>query len=93
MPVTRRQFVQSTLFAGAGLILGPHKTYSNRTTTSLFGVHPFILQNSDAVFVMQTHVDLKSNSPAIKKAGLDFGRSVFGLTDNTEEGIPLTNKV
>jgi hypothetical protein len=93
MPVTRRQFVQSSLFAGAGLMLGPLKAYNNRTAASLFGVHPFILQNPDAVFIMQTYVDAKTNSPAIKTAGLDFGRSVFGLTEDTESGIPLTYKV
>jgi hypothetical protein len=93
MKVNRRQFLQSTFLAGAGLMISPGKTTGDRKASSLFGIHPFILQNPDAVFVMRTNIDLKTNSAAIKKAGLDFGRSVFGLTDDATNGIPLTHKV
>jgi hypothetical protein len=71
----------------------PLKSFSNSKVSSYFGVHPFILQNPDAVFVMRTNVDVKTNSAAKKAVGLDFGRSVFGLTDDAENGIPLTHKV
>jgi len=93
MTINRRQFVQSSLMAGAGLMLYPFKSYSNPRADSLFGVHPFIIQNPDAVFVMSTNVNMKTNSTAIKGAGLDFGRSVFGLTDDKANGVPLTHKV
>ena len=85
--------MQSSLFAGAGLMLNPFKAFGKPKEASLFGVNPFILQNPDAVFIMQANVDAKTNSPAIKTVGLEFGRSVFGLTDNTEEGTPLTHKI
>lgn len=93
MSITRRKFVQSSLLTSAGMILGPLSGFRNQSSLSLFGVHPFILQNPSAVFVMKTNVAAKTNSAAIKTVGLDFGRSVFGLTDNIEQGIPLTNKV
>jgi hypothetical protein len=93
MTITRRKFVQSSLMAGAGLILAPYKSFSNPKESSYFGVHPFILQNPYAVFIMSTNINLKTNSSAIKGAGLDFGRSVFGLTDDAVSGIPLTHKV
>jgi len=93
MPINRRRFVQSSLLAGAGLLVSPARSLSLRNAYSLFGINPFILQNPEAVFVMQTNVDQKTNSSAIKEAGLKFGRSVFGLTDNVESGIPLTHKV
>lgn len=93
MPVTRRQFVHSSLIAGAGLLLNPLKALNNQSESLLFGINPFILQNPSAVFIMKTNVDVKTNSAAIKSVGLDFGRSVFALTDNAEEGIPLTHKV
>lgn len=93
MKINRRKFVQSTVIAGAGLIMNPLKSFSRQKTPAWFGVHPFILQNQDAVFVMETNVDIKTNSTAIKSAGLDFGRSVFGLTEDAQNGIPLTHKV
>jgi hypothetical protein len=93
MTITRRQFVHSSFLAGAGLMLGPVRKNSDPAKSSLFGVHPFILQNPDSVFIMKTSVDKKTNSMALKSAGLDFGRSVFGLTDNPEEGVPLSHKI
>jgi hypothetical protein len=93
MFINRRRFVQTSLLASAGLIMSPARAFSIKNASSLFGIHPFILQNPNAVFVMQTNINLKTNSFAIKEAGLSFGRSVFGLTDNVENGIPMTNKV
>ena len=93
MTITRRQFFQSSLLAGAGLMFGSSKNNENGTKSTFFSVNPFILQNPDSVFIMKTHVDRKTNSSAIKSAGLDFGRSVFGLSDNPAEGIPLTHKI
>lgn len=60
---------------------------------ALAGINPFILQNPEAVFIMRTQVDMKTDSSEIRNAGLDFGRSVFCLTDDEENGIPLTHKV
>jgi hypothetical protein len=93
MTITRRQFVQSSLLAGAGLMLGPGRNFLSGAKTGMFGLHPFILQNPDAVFILKTNVDSKTNSSAIRSAGLDFGRSVFSLTDNPAEGVPLTHKI
>jgi hypothetical protein len=93
MQVNRRQFLQSSMFAGAGLLLTSGKTFNYSKGSSLFGLNPFILQNPDAVFIMQTNVDVKTNSVSIKETGLSFGRSVFGLTDNADEGVPLSHKV
>jgi len=56
------------------------------------GVHPFIQDNPDAVFIMRTQVDSKTNSAALKDVGLSFGRSVFGLTDDPVYGVPLTHR-
>ncbi len=93
MAITRRQFVQSSLLAGAGLMLGKGKNSLSGSGSALFGIHPFILQNPDAVFIMRTNVDRKTNGAAIKSAGLGFGRSVFALTDNPAEGVPLTHRI
>jgi len=93
MKIDRRKFVQSSLIAGAGMMFNPFRSFGRQGRSSWFGVHPFIQQNPDAVFVMRTNVNLKTNSAAIKNAGLDFGRSVFGITDNADTGIPLSHKI
>jgi hypothetical protein len=93
MRITRRQFFQSSVLAGAGFMLGPVKRSFNGTKSSLFSLHPFILQNPDSVFILKTDVDRKTNYSAINSVGLEFGRSVFGLTDNPDVGIPLTHKI
>jgi hypothetical protein len=81
------------MLAGAGLMLNPFKTSGNLKAYTHFGLNPFILQNPDAVFIMQTNVDSKTNSSLMKAAGLAFGNSIFCLTDNSTDSIPLTHKV
>ena len=93
MKFTRRKFVQASILAGAGQMLFPFKSIGSVRASSYFGLNPFILQNPDAVFIMQTNVDAKTSSEAIRQAGLHFGHSIFTLTENANEGIPLTHKV
>lgn len=95
MTLNRRTFIRSSLIAGSGLVINPLRAMDRelRYADPLFGVHPFIHENQDAVFIMKTDVDVKTNAPALKQAGLSFGRSVFGLTDNPDNGVPLTHKV
>lgn len=93
MILSRRNFVRSSLLAGAGLVIGTGRTSVRAAGISLFSVDPFILRNPDAVFILRTNVDRKTNSAAIRSAGLDFGRSVFGLTDDILTGVPLSHKI
>ncbi len=93
MTINRRKFIQSSLLTGAGLLAMPIKSFSYPSATSHIGVHPFILQNPDAVFIMKTNVDVKTNAAALKSAGLNFGKSVFVGTNNASEGYPITHKV
>jgi hypothetical protein len=51
--------------------------------TGHFGVHPFVERHPEAVFIMRTHVDYKTNSTACKRTGLELGRSVFVPMDET----------
>ncbi len=94
MRLDRRSFIISSVIAGSGLMLNPMKAMSMqvKAADSLFGLHPFVQGNSDAVFIMKTSVDIKTNAEAMKAAGLSFGRSVLGLTNDTETGVPLSNK-
>ena len=91
----RRSFIRSSTIAGSALMLNPLHAWDRQLSKveSLIGVHPFIFENKDAVFIMKTDVDVKTNASAIMQAGMSFGRSVFGLTDDPDNGVPLTHKI
>ena len=93
--LNRRSFIRSSLVTGSGLMLSPLAAWSRygKAAGSMMGVHPFILDHPDAVFIMRTDVDVKTNSAAMKEAGLSFGRSVVGLTDDPDHGVPLTHNI
>ncbi len=86
---TRRDFLKTTSLAGGLSAAKPIKSLASRyqTSSEYFNVHPFVENNPNAVFIMKTNVDEKTNHTAITNAGLDFARSVFVPSDS---GIPLT---
>ena len=90
---TRRTFLKTAASIGALGAVKPIRTLASRHQTSAghFGVHPFVEMHPEAVFVMRTGVDVKTNSPAKKDVGLTFARSVFLPMD--ESGIPLTHLI
>jgi uncharacterized protein (DUF362 family) len=92
---SRRSFLKTAATAGAALILCPTSLRSRpfRFRSDGFAIHPFIEANPDAVFVLKTSVDMKTNAEAIKSAALGFGRSVFVAQDVCDGGIPITDKV
>ena len=95
MVLNRRSFIRASAATASGLLLKPWNAMAGPAVQadSRIGIHPFVFDNQDAVFIMQTNVDVKTNTTALKEAGLSFGRSVFGLTDDPANGMPLTDKV
>ena len=91
--LTRRSFLKSLAASGVTLGLAPGDIFADarKTTVDYFGVHPFIEANPLAVFLMRTNVDAKTNSAAVKQAGLQFGTSVF--VPLATGGVPLTHKI
>ncbi|MHB9028350.1 MAG: T9SS type A sorting domain-containing protein [Candidatus Latescibacterota bacterium] len=87
--ITRRKFIQSVSLAGAAAFTPTVRALASRrqASTGYFGLHPFIESHPEAVFIMKTAVDKKTNTEAILQAGLSFGRSVF--VPRSEGGIPL----
>jgi len=94
MKLDRRSFIRSIALAGSGLMLHPMRVMSKQAGTAgnLFCVHPFVQDNPDAVFIMKTNVDVKTNAAAMKEAGLKFADSVLGLTEDQELGVPISHK-
>jgi len=87
---SRRDLLKSSsLLCGSLGFIGRASIFAAASKPSgYFGVHPFVEQHPEAVFILRTHVDYKTNSDACKRVGLDLGRSVFVPMDNT--GIPVT---
>ena len=90
----RREFIKTTVAAGALEFTRsiPVRGQVDRSA-EYFGIHPFVENHPEAVFIMRTNVDIKTNSYAMKDAGLKFGRSVFLTKDKGEGAFPLTNKI
>lgn len=90
---SRRDFLKSSsLLCGAAGSTGAVPVYTATSKPSgYFGVHPFVDQHPEAVFILRTHVDRKTNSDASKQVGLDLGRSLFVPMDET--GVPVTHNI
>ncbi|HUJ22914.1 MAG TPA: hypothetical protein VLX58_15385 [Bryobacteraceae bacterium] len=90
---SRRDFLtSSSLLYGGVSLMGPVSIFAKGSKPSgYFGVHPFVERHPEAVFILRTHVDNKTNSLACKQVGLDLGRSIFVPMDNT--GTPVTHNI
>jgi hypothetical protein len=88
----RRQFLRTAALAAGGAAVLPIRALGSRyqTSSGYFGLHEFIEGNADAVFIMKTNVEKKTDSAAIKEAGLVFARSVI---IPKEKGVPLTSLI
>ncbi|MCU7500892.1 MAG: DUF362 domain-containing protein [Ignavibacteria bacterium] len=95
MLLSRRAFLKTTALSGSAVALSSKNILGrlSRQSDSCFGVNQFIDNNPDAVFIMRTSVDSKTNCEAKKKAGLDFAKSVFVPRSEADGGIPITNKI
>src|SRR5271157_51469 len=90
---SRRDFLKSSsLLCGSLGFTGQASVFAAESKPSgYFGVHPFVDQHPEAVFILRTHVDYKTNSDACKRVGLDLGRSVFVPMDAT--GVPVNYNI
>jgi hypothetical protein len=89
----RRDFLKtSSLLVGSAGFMRPAAVFAAPVKpTGYFGVHPFVEQHPEAVFIMRTNVDYKTNSAACKEVGLNLGRSVFVPMNNA--GVPVTHTI
>ncbi|MDP2982265.1 MAG: DUF362 domain-containing protein [Candidatus Latescibacter sp.] len=86
--LTRRSFIKMTAAAGGMAMVNPVTVLAKRQQpVGFFSAHPFIEEHPEAVFIIKTTVDKKTNGDAIKQAGLDFSKSVIVPA---KKGIPLS---
>ena len=89
--LNRREFLKTTAAAGALSAVNPVVAMAKRKQPSgYFNVNQFIEDHPEAVFIMKTNVDVKTDGDAIKAVGTDFGKSVIVPA---QKGIPLSAMV
>ncbi len=75
--VTRREFLK-TAAAGAGaVVLNYRRGLANPLASDYFALNGFIENHRDAVFVLITQVNAKTDAGAIRQVGHDLGNSLF----------------
>jgi hypothetical protein len=94
--VDRRKFVKTTAISAAGLSFLPHGDVKakEKTDTGFFGVSSAVEDNPDAVFILRTDVDVKTNSSKIYNIGKNFAKSILVSKEAGAKGaIPVTNLI
>ena len=90
--VTRRKFVKAMSAAGSLSLIDPLSVIPRALSNNQgYGVHSFIENNPDAVFIMRTQVTSKFNSTQKLNAGADFARNVFISKSTNEGGFQFNN--
>jgi hypothetical protein len=91
--ISRRDVMRYSAWLGGSLAVADQiPVFAGESKPSgYFGVHPFVEEHPEAVFILPTHVDRKTNSDAAKRVGLDLGRSIFVPMDDT--GVPVIRKI
>lgn len=91
----RREFLKKASLIGSAILIHPRFLERAKASVSeaCFGVHPFVDLNPDAVFIMRTNVDTKTNSAEKYTAANAFGSSILVPRAKEDGGIPITRKI
>ena len=75
----RRDFLKSASAAGGLWLINTScsTVTRNQPPARYFGVHPFVENHPEAVFIIRTKVDRKTNTQALKEAALQFIHTVL----------------
>jgi len=75
--ITRRRFLSKAALGAAGLGAAVIRTKDVSGANGRFGLHPFIENHPEAVFIMRTDLHDKMDDEAKNAFGRDFGRIAF----------------
>ncbi len=90
---SRRQFLSTLSLTGGFLMFDVRGTLRSSVSAEYFGLNEFIENNPDAVFVLRTNVDSKTNGSAIKAVGQQLGASLFQIKTDASSGFPTSTNV
>ena len=91
--LSRRDFIKSASLAGGALIFHVDKLYAKTPGVQFFALNDFVESHPDAVFVLLTAVDVKTNSLAITEVGRDLAKTLFVPKDNGVGAYPVGTSV
>ena len=89
----RRTFLASAALAGTAGSIKPATVLAGRArkTTGFYSVHQFIEEHPDAVFIMKTNVEKKTDEDDIRAEGRRFANEV--IVPSGQSGIPVSHLV
>lgn len=91
--VTRRDFLRTAALAGSAAMFNVRKLRGRTLGTSYFGLNDFIENHPDAVFVLLTAVDVKTNTVAIRDVGHQLGKTLFVMKPGPDNAYPVDGTV
>lgn len=91
--VTRREFLKATALGAGAVILDHRRILASSPVTEYFGLNDFVESHPEAVFVLLTGVDVKTNTAAINQAGYDLGKTLFVAKASAENAFPIGGPV
>ena len=91
--VSRREFLRTASLAGSALVLNFRDLLSRPRYAAFFGLHNFVETHPDAVFIVRTGVDAKTNISALKDVGHQLGQTLFVAKPDGVAGFPVSANV
>lgn len=89
----RRDFLKTLSLIGGTLVFDFRSLLAKPLEDKFFGLNEFIENNPDAVFIFRTNVDSKTNTDAIRQAGLQLSQSLFQIKPDASSGLPVGTNV
>ncbi|HUL00736.1 MAG TPA: DUF362 domain-containing protein [Nitrospirota bacterium] len=89
----RRHFLKALTLTGSALFLNYRDLLSESMYNVHFGLNQFIETHPDAVFILRTNVDSKTDASAILDAGHKLGTSLFQVESDPSSGYPISTNV
>ena len=91
--VSRRDFIKASALAGGALFLNVHKSWGRSSSSEFFALNDFIQSHPDAVFILRTSVDEKTNTSALLEVGQKLGSTLFVSTPDPSDAFPMTTDI
>ncbi len=91
--VSRRDFIKASALAGGAVFLNIHKSWGRSSTSEFFALNDFIQTHPDAVFILRTSVDEKTDTSALLDVGQKLGSTLFVSTPDPSDAFPVTTQI